>query len=343
MIPPISVSAETFRYTLDALVVRSDDFRRTVDLLRRAASEIGVPHRVAFNPEQLELWHEVTRIAHEIDGVRRDIDGVIATIDPNETLRSRIATGAPWPLLRPLADWVIAQIPVEPTATRFEPMMVTQRLAEVSAPRDLADRSRRIPTGDKQVRIERFDSANGHRFEVYIAGTDFSTGPHNPWWAGSNADFVRTGQSRSLSATEFALREAGVTHETPLVITGHSQGGLVGLALAKSGRFTVDAVFTIGTPVGVVADTPHVPTIHIAHPQDPVPALGGTAQGATGTTWLVHTEPRVLGAEAHSAESYYSSTAAVVLLRDPALRLLESRIRSPTPGSATWFRATTSG
>ncbi|MDP4586197.1 MAG: alpha/beta fold hydrolase, partial [Microbacteriaceae bacterium] len=158
-----------------------------------------------------------------------------------------------------------------------------------------------------------------------------------------NVDFLRTGQSRSLSATETALRDAGVTHATPLVITGHSQGGLIGLALASSGRYTVDAVFTIGTPVGVVADPLGVPTVHVAHPEDLVPALGGTVRNASGTTWFVHPDPRVLGADAHRVENYRSSSEAVVQLGDPALQSLESRIHAPTVGTATWFRAMTSG
>jgi hypothetical protein len=343
MIPPISISAGTFRYTLEALVVRSDDLRRTVALLDEAASEIGAPGRLLFDPERAALWHELNRLARDIADVRDDIDGVISTINPAEATRSRIATGAPWPLLRQASQWVVERTAVEPVTPRFEPMMVTKHAAEVPAPRTLVDRSMRIPTGGDQVRIDRFDSDGGHRFEVYIAGTDFSSGPQDPWWAGSNADFLRTGQARSLSATETALREAGVTHATPLVITGHSQGGLIGMALASSGRFTVDAVFTIGTPVGVVADPYGVPTIHVAHPEDPVPALGGTVHNAGGTTWFVHPEPRVLGADAHRSENYRSSAAAVVELGDPALQSLESRIHATSVGTATWFRSTTSG
>lgn len=343
MIPPISVSAGTFRYTLEALVVRSDDLRRTVALLDEAASEIGAPGRLLFDPERVALWHELNRLARDIADVRDDIDGVISTIDPAEATRSRIATGAPWPLLRQVSQWVVERTAVEPVTPRFEPMMVTKHAAEVPAPRTLVDRSMRIPTGDDQVRIDRFDSDDGPRFEVYIAGTDFSSGPQDPWWAGSNADFLRTGQARSLSATETALREAGVTHATPLVITGHSQGGLIGMALAGSGRFTVDAVFTIGTPAGVVVDPYGVPTIHVAHPEDPVPALGGAVHNAGGTTWFVHSEPRVLGADAHRSENYRSSAAAVVELGDPALQSLESRIHATSVGTATWFRSTTSG
>ncbi len=343
MIPPISVSPGTFRYTRDALVVRSDDFSRTEALLKEAASEIGAPGRMQFDPERVALWHDLIRLARDIADVRDDIDGVIATIDPGEATRSRFATGAPWPFLRTLSQWVVEHTSVEPAAPRFEPMTVTKRAATVPAPRTLVDRSARIPVGDDQVRIDRFDSDDGSRFEVYIAGTNFSTGPENPWWAGSNVDFLRTGQSRSLSATETALREAGVTHETPLVITGHSQGGLIAVALASSGRFTVDAVFTIGAPTGVVADAPGVPTIHVAHPEDPVPALGEGARNTSGTTWLVHTEPRVLGAEAHRVENYRSSAAAIARLDDSAMRSLESRIHATTVGTATWFRATTSG
>jgi hypothetical protein len=288
------------------------------------------------------LWRDLIHLAHDIANLRNDIDGVIATIDPGEATRSRISTGAPWPFLRPIGQWVLTQTPTEPAAPRFEPMVVTRRSVDVSAPDNLVERSRRIPTDGSQVRIDRFDTPSGARFEVYIAGTDFSAGPANPWWAGSNTEFLRTGHSRSLSATENALREAGVTGHTPIVITGHSQGGLIGLALANSNRFVIDAVFTIGTPVGVVPDTADIPTVHVAHPEDPVPALGGDARSAAGTTWIVHPEPRTLGADAHFSEIYSSSTEAIVELDDPGLTALESRIRAPNDGVATWFRARSS-
>jgi hypothetical protein len=339
MIPPVSVSAGTFQYTLDALVGRSGDFTRAVALLNEAAAEIGAPSRIQVDPERVVLWRDLIRLAHDIANVRNDIDGVIATIDPSEATRARISTGAPWPLLRPISQLVLAHTPTEPGAPRFEPMAVTRRSVDVPAPRNLAERSLRIPTDGSQVRIDRFDTPSGARFEVYIAGTDFSSGPENPWWAGSNTDFLRTGHSRSLSATESALRDAGVTGQTPLVITGHSQGGLIGLALANSNRYSVDAVFTIGTPVGVVPDTSDIPTVHVAHPEDPVPALGGDARSAGGTTWIVHSEPRTLGADAHLSHSYSSSTEAIVALDDPGLTALESRIHANAEGVATWFRA----
>ena len=342
MIPPVSVSTMTFRYTLEALVARSNDFSRVVALLDQAAASVGAPSRTHVDPARALLWHDLASFARDIARVRDDIDGVIATIDPDESARSRLVTGAPWPAVRSLSEWVISHTPRVPAVAAFEPMVATERAVGVAAPFNLVDRSVRIPTADSPVRIDRFDTPAGARFEVYIAGTDFSVGPEDPWWAGSNTEFLRTGQSRSMSATETALREAGVTGQTPIVITGHSQGGLIGLAIANSGRYTVDAVFTIGTPVGVVSDTEGVPTVHVAHPEDPVPALGGDARFATGTTWIVHPEPRAIGADAHATQNYSTSAQAIVDLGDSGLIALEARIHASTPGVATWFRSTTS-
>jgi hypothetical protein len=339
MIPPVSVSTTTFRYTLDALVVRSNDLSQVVALLDQAAASVGAPSRTSVDPMRMSMWHDLSHLARDVARVRDDIDGVIATIDPHESARSRIATGAPWPAVRSLSEWVITETPRVAAAARFEPMLETSRESDVAAPRNLVDRSLRIPTSDSPVRIDRFETPDGTRFEVYIAGTDFSAGPDDPWWAGSNTEFLRTGQSRSMSATENALHKAGVTGQTPIVITGHSQGGLIGLAIANLGRYTVDAVFTIGTPVGVVSDTEGVLTVHVAHPEDPVPALGGEARFATGTTWIVHPEPRTIGAEAHVAQNYVATSEAIVVLGDPELTALESRIRVTTEGVATWFRS----
>jgi pimeloyl-ACP methyl ester carboxylesterase len=219
---------------------------------------------------------------------------------------------------------------------------MTRRIDNANAPRDFSERFARIPTGSERVRIDRFETASGPRFEVYLAGTDFAAGPDNPWWVGANTEMLASGASQSMSAAESALGYAGVTGTTPIVLTGHSQGGAIALAIANSGRYSVEAVFTAGTPAGLVESPANVPIVHVVHPEDPVPALGGVIRGTAGTTWIVHTEPRATGTEAHLAKNYQQSLGRVERVRDPGLLTLEERLRIDGHGTAMWFRSTLS-
>lgn len=343
MIPPISITSATFGYTLAALCHRSDDLSRVASLVSHMASIMFAGSGVISDPRRILLHAELHQLASDIAGVRLDIDGVIATIEPSESARATLATGAPWSLLRSASGWVSARSPWLPVAPHSVPVELTATDDRVEAPANLQERFARVPRGDSPVRIDRFDTEAGTRFEVYLAGTDFAAGPQNPWWVGANLSLLSTGQSDSLAAVESALRDAGATSTTPIVITGHSQGGVIGLALANSGRYAVDAIFTVGTPVGIVNEVPGVPQVHVAHPEDPVPALGGTIRETAGTTWIVHTEPRVVGAEAHVIDSYRNTVATVDTVGDPTLSRLVTELPPTVHGSARWFRAVSSG
>jgi pimeloyl-ACP methyl ester carboxylesterase len=238
---------------------------------------------------------------------------------------------------------VVSHAPWQSVAARWEPVTMTRQIDNANAPQDFSERFARIPTGSERVRIDRFETVTGPRFEVYLAGTDFAAGPDNPWWVGANTEMLASGASRSMSAAESALDYAGVTGTTPIVLTGHSQGGAIAVALANSGRYAVDAVFTAGTPAGLVESSANVPIVHVVHPEDPVPALGGVIRGTAGTTWIIHTEPRTTGTDAHLAANYQESLRRLDSVRDPGLTTLENRLRTDGLGTAMWFRATLAG
>lgn len=338
MIPPISVESNTFRYTLDALLARSDDLRRVASTVAHAAATLGISARLDFAPGRLVLQLELERVARDISAVHSELDAVIATIEPAEGARSSLASVSTWSWLRPISDWVVDRAPWQSDAAPWVPVTVTRQSDIGAAPRNFTERFARIPTGLERVRIDRFDTPTGPRFEVYLAGTDFAAGPQNPWWFGSNTEMLSSGVSRSMSATESALRHAGVTGTTPIVFTGHSQGGSIAMALANSGQYTVDAVFTAGTPAGLVESPTNVPIVHVVHPEDPVPALGGTIRGTTGTTWIVHPESRGNGIEAHLARTYQDSLVRIDDLKDSEFTKLEDRLRIHGRGTAMWFR-----
>lgn len=148
----------------------------------------------------------------------------------------------------------------------------------------LQERVDRIPAPEEgeagQIRIDRYEHADGSvGFEVYLSGTsDFSlaTGDQ-PLDLTSNVWSVAGFESGAYRAAAAAMSDAGITRETPVVITGHSQGGLIAAQLAASGDYRTAGLFTTGAPAGQVAVPASVPWIALEHTDDIVPALGGTS------------------------------------------------------------------
>ena len=160
------------------------------------------------------------------------------------------------------------------------------RSRSVSAPdgvRGLAERIPHAQEGEPQVRIERYGSADAPQWIVYIGGTiDWSPeSTSEPWDLTSNIVAVAEQQSGSYRAVLEAMELAGIGPDDPVAEVGHSQGGLVAAQIAASEKFNTVAVLTFGAPAGQVAVPAAVPMLAVAHTDDLVPALGGTARDST--------------------------------------------------------------
>jgi hypothetical protein len=191
------------------------------------------------------------------------------------------------------------------------------------APRSLAERVARLPSAGaaagEQVRIERYRRpGRPDAFEVYIAGTvDFDPiAGDEPWDLTSNINGIAGLPAGSVEAVRAAMDDAGVTSETPLVLTGYSQGGLVASLVAASGDYTVQGVVTFGAPAGLVDIPPEVPVLTVRHTDDLVPALGGYDVGHHAL--VVERElfadrdvPMGIAVPAHQV-AYYEETAALI-------------------------------
>jgi hypothetical protein len=125
-----------------------------------------------------------------------------------------------------------------------------------------------------------------------------------------------------------AMRAAGVRRGEPVMLVGHSEGGLVAVNAARhalaSGEFTITHVVTAGAPVGRTAGTlpSQVRLLALENTQDVVPHLDGaanpdrvnvtTASGRRG-------DGTVIGDHAvHDA--YLPLAADVAAARDPSIR-----------------------
>ena len=231
------------------------------------------------------------------------------------------------------------------TPVTVRPTVVTR---EVTPAAGVRERLARIPTGDDQIRVDRYTSpGRPDRVEVYIAGTaalGAVTGAE-PFDMPSNVTAMAGGSAGSARAVEQALRQAGVSTGTPVVFTGYSQGGLIAAQLAASGEWNTAGLVTVGAPAGQVAVPHDVAYLAIEHTDDLVPALGGRfehsqpfmvrRQFASGA---VDTSGALL--PAHDLDNYLLT--AGLADRDPDTRIRDLMTRIDTNGysvTSTTYRA----
>lgn len=165
-------------------------------------------------------------------------------------------------------------------------------------PAGIEDLAERIPPSDEggpQVRIERYDTADGSRWIVYSAGTaDFGLTPDEEPYdmtanlhgvAGASALHDLIGLPNEAAASERAVRAAmaaaGVAAGDPVMVVGHSAGGMVAANLAADPDLDVVAAVNFGGPVAQVA-TGTTPVLSVGHDEDFVHATAGSGVPARG-------------------------------------------------------------
>jgi hypothetical protein len=163
----------------------------------------------------------------------------------------------------------------------IETPVTTSRVSAqpVSAPSSLRELADRMPVTDAngaQIRVERYEGADGEpSFIVYLGGTvDLGAVPTGEAFdMTSNVESMSAGDGASYRAALEAMRDAGVRPGDPVFEVGYSQGGLLAVQVEQSGELNVQGVVTLGSPVGQFETT--APTLSVAHSEDIVPALGG--------------------------------------------------------------------
>ncbi|MGR0218796.1 lipase family protein [Agromyces sp. ZXT2-6] len=167
-----------------------------------------------------------------------------------------------------------------------------------AAPRgtgDLADRIPAPPPGGPQVRIERYDGPDGPRWIVYSSGTvDFGPVPRGePYDTTSNVHVVTDASERAglvgmpldsgaaERSVRAAMEAAGVASGDPVLVVGHSAGGIIAANLAADPDLDVVGAVSFGGPVAQVP-TAATPVLSVVHSEDLVPALGGSGVVADG-------------------------------------------------------------
>jgi hypothetical protein len=152
-----------------------------------------------------------------------------------------------------------------------------------SPPTSLTDRSESFPIPEsdpngEQIRIDRYvEAGKPDRFDVYIAGTvTFDpTTKSQPFDLGSDLSGVGQAPTASYQAVTQAMHQAGITADSPVVVNGYSQGGLLASMVAASGKYNVQGVVTFGAPSSQVHIPASVPVLSVRNTEDLVPATSG--------------------------------------------------------------------
>ncbi|MBZ5735798.1 hypothetical protein K8Z61_14990 [Nocardioides sp. TRM66260-LWL] len=202
---------------------------------------------------------------------------------------------------------------------------------------ELADAEGRPLEG--QIEVQTLTTPQGPRHVVYLPGTDdLTTLP------GGRDDTVRDmGVNQALLASGVtggvsgygagvlaALRRSGVRPGEPVLLVGHSQGGLEAAALqARAGGYAFRHVVTAGSPLsGVAAPPPGSRLLALENVHDVVPAADGAPNDAHDrrlttvrgdAAAAIGTRPgRVV--EEHGFPSYQSIAAAADRSPDTSIR-----------------------
>ncbi|HLS13651.1 MAG TPA: hypothetical protein VK095_03985 [Beutenbergiaceae bacterium] len=131
------------------------------------------------------------------------------------------------------------------------------------------------------IRVDRLVGEDGSvSWQVYVPGTQSAYAPWggdvpNDWAA--NLQMFNGEDSAASAAVVAAMRAAGVRPGEPVMVAGHSQGGLVAAALAADEQvrdeFTIASMVTIGSPVGHFEVPEDVAALHLEHTDDLVAGL----------------------------------------------------------------------
>lgn len=182
-------------------------------------------------------------------------------------------------------------------------------------------------TGQPLVRIEKYQHADSKRFIVYIPGTqNLSLVPsQNPLDMRSNLQLMAGQSSASSRAVALAMRRAKIGPGDPVMLVGHSQGGLIAAELAaRAGSsqvpFKIDQVVTFGAPLGLKDPAKLPNTLSFENTADLVPKLDLKANAKTETWQTVQGTREADPVESHRMESY-----EMILAKKQASGELDSR------------------
>ncbi len=167
---------------------------------------------------------------------------------------------------------------------------------------------------------------------VSIPGTTrwYPDGAANATDLTGNLELAGGNLSTAAQSVRLAMEKAGIPDGAPVMLSGHSQGGMIAAALAAdgsfTGRFNVTNVVTFGSPVDSAPIPSRIDVLALQHAGDPVPRVdladltlgqGGTLSASQDNGAVVVTLPNpavapgIAGIGYHDGGEYVRSTGAL--------------------------------
>ncbi|HEX6148784.1 hypothetical protein [Nocardioides sp.] len=201
-------------------------------------------------------------------------------------------------------------------------------------PRDLEDLIEDLGTTaagdipDGVISIQRLTDADGNlSYVVQLPGTDDFVSEGAIRNMGSNLTLIAGDSTAYGDAIAQAMADADVPDDAPVMLVGHSQGGMQAAALAADPDFGyhVTHVVTAGSPVATAGIPDDVTVLALENTGDVVPLLDGeeNPHGAHHTTVHAEVLSGSLGAadgQNHSLSTYESIASAADASDDPSIQ-----------------------
>jgi len=215
-----------------------------------------------------------------------------------------------------------------PTGDKRHPRSVSDLFAGLSSlyAQDTAPGTVRI--------VKKAGPDGGPVWTVQIVGTQewSPTAGGNAADLTSNVRLMAGGQTTVGRDVDAAMRQAGIQPGDPVLLTGHSQGGITAASLASDpafmSRYNVTDIVTGGSPIGRFDIPDKVNVLSIEHVQDPVPRLDGVPNPERHNWTTVHRHltaapddgsPLTNVGQAHSGSGYTRTGKLVDDSTDPSL------------------------
>ena len=184
------------------------------------------------------------------------------------------------------------------------------------------------PENNGTVEIQTIDDGHGHvRHIVYLPGTDDMT--TLPWTQdgdvrdmATNFQLIHGQDNAYLQGILQAMHDAGIRPGDPVLLAGHSQGGMEAAAILSNGSdYDVTNVVTAGSPTAQVHGFP--PGTHVLSLEnhgDVVPLLDGEENPDSPQQVTVHFDDQGTDVgDNHNLIHYTHGAAAVDASDDPSL------------------------
>lgn len=250
-----------------------------------------------------------------------------------------------------------------PVDVPTDPALGTEERPAVTRPTDLASMMQSVTDSYQvgshaeggDVRITRVDNGAGPAYVVSIPGTE-SWSPSaglEPRDLSANLGLVAGNPTAAAESVRAAMAAADIPPGAPVMLVGHSQGGIIAGQLASDPAFVrefgVTNVLTYGAPIDHMSLAPGVEALQVQHRFDLVPrldlggvTLDGTNPNTPVTAVTLDSPGGVFGVVTNHDHTQYSNSVREAMASDTEagriLRDYQSTLApflvSPT-GSAT--------